>query len=88
MTVKYTTIFAEFLIVLLVPVVEESVKIPPIIQQPLSMIPLSCIICARVKYIQYKDIYHKGQVYKDLQTRSENQNRITHAIKSFWHVQP
>ena len=60
-------------------------RIPRIIQQPLSMILLARIICARVKYIQYKDIFIKGQV---LQIGSESQNRITHAIKIFRHVQP
>ena len=61
-------------------------KIPRIIQQPLSMILLVCTICARVKCIQYNDICHKGAGSQRPPNRLRKSK--SHAIKIFWHVQP
>ena len=88
MNVKYTPIFAQFWIVLLVP--NRSLRICENTSDnviTLSMVLLACIVCASVKYIQYKTSFIKEQVHKDPKTALSH-NRITYVIKIFRHVQP
>ena len=47
------------------------------------MILLASVACARMKYIQYKDIFHKGAGSQRPQIGHVSQTRITYAIKIF-----
>ena len=51
------------------------------------MILLACMVCANMKYIQYKDILHKGAGSQRPQNGPVSQKRITYGIKIFRHVQ-